>query len=515
MLPSYGIFSSPVGGPIGLLLFYYRTGGKLTEPRARFLLDQPVNLPQPAFPSEWRCKFLCRKRKRMTDLIISVSGLRGIIGDSLTPDVAMRYAAAYASSIPEGPIVLARDGRTSGRMLQQTIAGTLVASGRTVLDADVAATPTVGVLVRHHRAAGAIQISASHNPPEYNGIKLFSSAGRVVDAKTGAAVETAFRMGSADWAVVDRLGDVERLEDPHAPHLDLVLATVDVERIASCRFRVLLDSNRGAGSLLGRRLLDRLGCETTLLGAAPDGRFEHPPEPIADNLQGTAAAVRDRGCAVGFCQDPDADRLAIIDATGNYLGEEYTVALCVMHALEQKPGPVVINLATSSMTEEIAARHGSAVFRSAVGEANVADMMIAKDAVYGGEGNGGPIDPRVGYVRDSFVGMAQVLDLMALQGEGVGQLARRFPARAIQKDKTTINRQRLPLILESLPESFPDASVDRTDGVRLAWQDSWLLVRASNTEPIVRLIAEAPSADASVQLCRDAARAIERLSQDS
>lgn len=449
----------------------------------------------------------------MTDLIISVSGLRGIIGESLTPEVAMRYAAAYASSVPEGPIVLARDGRTSGRMLQQIVAGTLVGCGRTVLDADVAATPTVGVLVRHYRAAGAIQISASHNPPEYNGIKLFSQAGRVVDAKTGASVESAFRMGSGDWAGIAGLGDVQRIEDPHGPHLDLVLATVDAERIASCRFRVLLDSNRGAGSLLGRRLLDRLGCHATLLGAAPDGQFEHPPEPIAENLQGVAAAVREQACAVGFCQDPDADRLAIIDAHGNYLGEEYTVALCAMHALQQKPGPVVINLATSSMTEEIAAGQGSPVYRSAVGEANVADMMIAKNAVYGGEGNGGPIDPRVGYVRDSFVGMAQVLDLMAAQGEGIDQLARRFPALAIQKEKTTINRERLPLILESLPAFFPDARVDRTDGVRLAWSDRWLLIRASNTEPIVRLIAEAPSSEASLQLCRDAASAIDRLSQ--
>ena len=446
----------------------------------------------------------------MSELIISVSGLRGIVGETLTPEVATRFVAAFASHLPPGPIVIGRDGRNSGPMLSRAITAALTASGRDCLDADVAATPTIGVLVRKLNAAGAVQISASHNPPPYNGIKLFGPAGRVLDAETGAAIRDAYFANKANWVGHDQVGSVSSVADPHRPHLQKVTATVDVAAISKAGHRVLLDSNHGAGSLLGKRLLETLGCEVVTVGESPDGQFSHVPEPTAENLKEIAARVRDEGCAVGFCQDPDADRLALVDGAGRYIGEEYTLALCVQRAMAhaETRGPIVINGATSGMSESLARSAGVKSFRSAVGEANVADMMIEQKATYGGEGNGGPIDPRVGYVRDSFVGMAQVLDLMTGTGKSLAELADALPRFHIVKSVAQVTSERLPLLLDALQNAHPDAEATTGDGLRLAWQDKWLLVRGSNTEPIVRLIAEAQTQSEAQALCDQAAALI-------
>ncbi|MBX7168575.1 MAG: phosphoglucosamine mutase [Pirellulales bacterium] len=436
-----------------------------------------------------------------TEPIISVSGLRGVIGQSLTPPLAMRYVAAFASTAPAGPLVVTRDGRATGPMLADAVRSVLCAVGRDVIDADVAATPTTGVLVRHLRAAGGVQISASHNPPQYNGLKLFSPEGRVISAAAGQQVIDRYRATEPGWVEHDHLGRVEHCADPHAEHLRLVLATVDVERIRARRFPVLVDSNHGAGSLLARRLLQELGCTVTCLGDTPDGKFAHPPEPTADNLAGVLQSVRQAKAAVGFCQDPDADRLAVIDADGRYLGEEYTLALCVDHVLRSTPGPIATNCSTSRMSEDLAAKYGVACTRSAVGEANVTAAMLAKHAVFGGEGNGGPIDPRVGYVRDSFVGMALILDAMAARNLPIAALAAELPRYEICKTKLELPREKIDGALAALERECSDAQVDNLDGLRLDWPGKWLLVRASNTEPIVRAVAEAPTAAEAERLC--------------
>ena len=256
--------------------------------------------------------------------------------------------------------------------------------------------------------------------------------------------------------------------------------------------------------MLGRRLLDELGCEVNLLGGEPDGQFVHPAEPTAENLTEVARAVKDSQVAIGFCQDPDADRLAIIDEKGRYVGEEYTLALCLDHVLRQRQGAVVTNCSTSRMSQDIALKHGSTFHNAPVGEANVVGVMLANDAVFGGEGNGGPIDPRVGYVRDSFVGMALILDAMAAREMPVGDLADELPRYAIHKIKVTIDRDKIATALDMLEKNFSDATASRLDGLRLDWPDSWLLVRASNTEPIVRIIAEATTIDAAKALCSEA-----------
>ncbi|MEX0612113.1 MAG: phosphoglucosamine mutase [Pirellulales bacterium] len=453
------------------------------------------------------------------ELIISVSGLRGVVGETLTPDVAFRYAAAFAETLPAGPVLITRDGRANGGPLVGPVAAGLSQGGsRAVLDGGIAATPTTGVLVRQRGCIGGVQISASHNPAEYNGLKLFSEEGRVVPAGVGQRVLERFEggrrkaegRGPAGSFTVNRL---TKVDDTVSDHLALVEQIVDLERIRARRFRVLLDANHGSGSVLGRPLLERLGCDVVLSGAEPDGLFAHPPEPTAENLAGVVANVTRARADVGFCQDPDADRLAIIDERGCYIGEEYTLALCADHVLRHDPGPVVTNCSTSRMTEDLAIKYGVPFFRSAVGEANVVDVMLREKAVIGGEGNGGVIDPRVGLVRDSFVGMALVLDAMAERNLPISALADELPRYVICKTKIDVARDQVSASFERLERHFHDAAPDRLDGLRLDWtrpegSGSWLLVRASNTEPVVRIIAEAPTEYQARRLCDEAARVI-------
>jgi phosphomannomutase len=437
--------------------------------------------------------------------IISVSGLRGIIGESLTPEIAIRYAAAFVGELPAGPIVLSRDGRTSGPMLAASLIGGLTAMGRDVIDAGIAATPTTGILVRHYRAAGGIQISASHNPPRYNGLKLLSAEGRVIPAAAGQKVIDRYRNARPAWAPVERIGSVSACSDAVGPHWELLSKIVDVARIRQRRFKVLLDSAHGAGSVLARRLFAELGCQATIVGGEPDGRFEHTPEPTAENLREIAPLVPRAGAEIGFCQDPDADRLAVIDERGRYIGEEYTLAICVAHALRKKAGPIVINCSTSRMSEDLAARHNVPLVRTAVGEANVVDGMLAHDAVLGGEGSGGVIHPQVGLVRDSFVAMAMLLDAMADRGLKISQLADELPRYEIGKTQVPLPREKLAAALDALERHFSDAKPSRLDGLRLDWPTAWLLVRASNTELIVRAVAETQNGAESARLLKETA----------
>ena len=444
----------------------------------------------------------------MPEPIISISGLRGIVGSELNLIVASNFTAAFCSQAPDGPIAVARDGRISGAMFADAISATIVGHGRKCLDLGVASTPTVGAFVRESKSSGAIQISASHNPPSYNGMKLFSPEGRVLPNEPGTRVLQAYRQNQTGWRSSDSLGIREFVEDPHVGHLRLILATIDVEAIRKVRFRVLLDSNHGAGSVLGRRLLETLGCEFLILGGTPDGQFAHPPEPLAENLKSVSPLVAEQRFQIGFCQDPDADRLAIIDETGHFIGEEYTSVLCMKRALMLNSGPLVTNCASSNMTKWLAAKHGVPFEQSKVGEANVVDVMQLHKAVYGGEGSGGPIDPRVGFIRDSFVGMAQVLDLMAATNSTLSELVSELPRMAMIKDKMVLSREQLTASIARLSEELQAESVSTADGIRLDWADSWLLLRGSNTEPIVRLIAETPTEFQSRELIARAKRII-------
>lgn len=427
--------------------------------------------------------------------IASVSGLRGVVGDGLDPLVAVEFAASYAAGCGAGPIVVGHDGRVSAQVFVSAVVAGVTATGRDVLLVGPTATPTIGRLVRDQAAAGGVQISASHNPPKYNGLKFFQPEGMVLSPAQGRAVLERLERREFGWAPWDSLGRVRTLEDPDHAHLNKVLKVVNVDAIRKKRFCVVLDACHGAGGRLGAALLRALGCEAVVLGSVPDGRYDHTPEPTETNLKAFTPIIPATGAAVGFAQDPDADRLALIDETGRYIGEELTLALAVQRRLSQAKGPVVMNLSTSRVAQDVATAHGCPVHRTPVGEIHVVERMRAEDAIIGGEGNGGVIDPRVGFVRDSFVGMALVLDLMAESGEPLSVLVDRLPKHAMVKEQYPLAGGGGPAgiasVWDRITTAYPEASADRRDGLRLDWPDRWVHVRASNTEPIVRVIAEA------------------------
>jgi phosphomannomutase len=439
----------------------------------------------------------------VTELIISVSGLRGIVGETLTPEIAVRYVQAFAAGLEDGPLVISQDGRATGPALAAAIRDGLFAAGRDVIDASVAATPTTGILVREHSAAGGIQISASHNPAEYNGLKLFGADGRVVPASVGQQVLDRYRSESCLFSESTRTPSSSPCEDTTTAHWEKIAAQVDVDRIRAARISVLLDANHGSGALLGVRLLEELHCDVTLLGGVPDGQFDHQPEPTAENLSEVLDTLIGSQAAIGFCQDPDADRLAVIDEWGHYIGEEYTLALCTDHLLRKSKGPVVTNCSTSRMTQDVAARFGVAFSRSAVGEANVADEMLRVGAVIGGEGNGGVIHPEIGYVRDSFIAMAMLLDAMAARQLPISRLTEELPHYVMSKQKVPLEREQLADVMARVQSHFGDAEVSALDGLRFDWPGKWVLVRASNTEPIIRIMSEAETAGEADRLCQE------------
>jgi phosphomannomutase len=426
------------------------------------------------------------------ELIVSVSGIRGVVGSSLTPEAALAFAAALGTYTGGGRLVLSRDGRPSGTALRHAVLAGLLGAGCEVLDLGVAPTPTCGLAVRKLQAAGGIQITASHNPAPWNGLKLFGGDGRVLSAAEGQKVRDLFVRGPFRREPWDHLGKVTDCLDAEEWHRNRVLDLVDGSRICSRQLRTFLDANGGAGGPAGRRFLDTLQTHPVCLGCEADGNFAHEPEPIAVNLRSVCPRVAGVKADIGFVLDPDADRLALIDERGKYIGEELTLALAVLFRLNQTKGPVVINMSTSRLVEDIALQFGSPCHRAPVGEANVVDKMLAVGAVIGGEGNGGVIDPRVGLVRDPFIGMGLILNLLAETGRTLSDLVSQLPAYAIVKGKYTAERGRLPVLFAALRKHWPEARVNEEDGIRLDWENRWVHVRPSNTEPIVRVIAEAP-----------------------
>jgi phosphomannomutase len=448
-------------------------------------------------------------------LIVSVSGIRGIVGRGLTPEAATAFAAALATSTLGGRILLSRDGRPSGAMLRHAALAGLLAAGCEVHDLAVAATPTVGLAVRRLGARGAIQITASHNPAEWNGLKLFGADGAVLSARAGQQIKALFDSHSFRRAAWNELGTLTECRQADEWHRERVLELVDAPKIRSRRLRALLDANGGAGGPLGHSLLEAFDVRPVCLGCDADGRFAHEPEPVEVNLRGVCSEVAVRNCEIGFVLDPDSDRLALIDEAGRYIGEELTLALAVCQRLSRaaasERGPVVINMSTSRVVEDIAARFGVPCYRSAVGEANVCEKMREVGALIGGEGNGGVIDPRVGFVRDPFIGMGLVLNLMADTGKTLSQLVAELPAYSIVKDKYRLDGERLPMLFAALEQRWPEAKANRLDGLRLDWPDRWVHVRPSNTEPIVRVIAEAPWAETATTLCREVGELLKLL----
>ncbi|MCG3179998.1 MAG: Phosphomannomutase/phosphoglucomutase [Phycisphaerae bacterium] len=435
----------------------------------------------------------------MSELIISVSGVRGVVGQTLTPQVACELGLSFAALLGgggiSGPVAVGRDSRPSGRMLEQALCAGLMGGGLTVRPLGIVPTPTCAIAVRDLHCVGGVMITASHNPAPYNGLKFMQSDGQCQGAQRMARLREIFleRAFAKVQAAHDAPFAVEPDSDAPARHVQKVLSIVDISGIRRARPSVLLDSVNGAGGVGTPQLLEALGCRVRLEHTEPSGRFPRPPEPTAENLADVARTVGQAGVDIGLVQDPDADRLALIDETGRYIGEEYTQVLAAQAVLASRPGPVATNLSASRMIDDVAKAAGVRVFRSPVGEANVAQEMALRECVMGGEGNGGVIDPRVVPVRDSLTGIALVLELMARTGKSLSRLVRDIPRYFMIKAKAPLPPGGFEQVLARVEALAEGGLINDADGIRIDWPRGWVHVRSSNTEPIYRIIAEADS----------------------
>jgi phosphomannomutase len=448
------------------------------------------------------------------DLIISVSGMRGVVGENLTPIVAAEYGSAFGtflrSSVDAGgrpfTVCIGRDSRVSGPMLMSAVTAGLCAAGIDVIDLGIVPTPSVGIMVRRLRCEGGIIITASHNPVPYNGIKLLLSNGMAPPPATANEIRRTFWDRHFHFVRSERCGKLTYNTETDRVHVETVLGIVDARQIAAKRYRVVLDSVNGAGAGITKILLAELGCDVVAVNEEPTGLFAHEPEPTAANLTGLCWRVKQEHADLGFAQDPDADRLAIVDEKGNYIGEEYTLALAALQVFSKRTGPAAANLSTSRMIDDVARRAGGSVIRTPVGEANVANAMIEHNCIIGGEGNGGVIDLRVGPIRDSLVGIGLVLQLMAETGKSVSQLVQEIGGYSMHKDKFAADAQQARQIQELALARFDEATVNVADGLRLDFPDGWIHLRTSNTEPVMRVIVEAkdePAARGYLQAISD------------
>src|SRR5438876_1187138 len=451
-------------------------------------------------------------------LMVSVSGIRGLVGTDLTPEMVARWAAAFGTWARDGnrpsgrravrpSVVVGRDARTSGPMFAQAATAGLNSIGCDVIDVGLVATPTVQLAVEHHRAAGGIILTASHNPIEWNALKFVGPDGIFLDSVAGTRVRDLAAGEPLPRASYNAIGGVEPDSDAISRHLAAVLALrgVAVRAIRRRRFRVALDTVRGAGGALMPELLERLGCRVTAINLETDGLFPRPPEPVPENLKALGALVRRKKADIGIAVDPDVDRLAIVDEKGRAIGEDYTLAFAIRAVRPSGRQTVVCNLSTSLVVEDAAREYGARVVRAPVGEAHVARTIIALKAVIGGEGNGGVMYPALHVGRDAPVALTLVLALLARERVTVSALVARAPRYTIVKAKVE-RGARLASVYDGLRRRFSDAQTDTQDGLRLAWPDRWLHVRPSGTEPIIRLIAEAPSGADAERLIEEGRR---------
>lgn len=452
--------------------------------------------------------------------MLSVSGARGLVGRSMTPEVASAIASSFGTEIRrnhdgDAPVMLlGSDGRASGAELVAAARAGLAAAGCRAVDLGVVTTPTVGVMIRERGAAGAVVVTASHNPIEWNGIKCLDRNGLAPPPAEASRIIERFK--ARDFELVPESERPEPGEDPTGTevHVERVLGILDVDVIRRAGFSVVLDSVNASGGPGGRRLLEALGCTVTHLNGEQTGLFAHAPEPTEQNLVDLADRVAGAsGVACGFAQDPDADRLAIIDENGRYIGEEYTLALAALRVLRSRGGvPLAANLSTSRMIDAIAADfEGASVLRTAVGEANVVAGMRSTGAPLGGEGNGGVIVEAVGWVRDSLAAMGLVLELLATDGRPLSEIVDGLPRFAMVKRKLDLGeiggRAAIEPALDRMRAHFEGQPVNDADGVRVDLAEGWVHLRASNTEPIIRVIAESTDTAAAEALADRVARA--------
>ena len=434
-------------------------------------------------------------------LRVSVSGVRGVVGDGLDAVVVSRWASAFGAWLPPGPVVLGRDTRPSGDMVRQAVFAALMSTGHDVWDLGVATTPTTEVAVAQSEAVGGVIITASHNPQPWNALKFLAGSGLFLTAGQNHELRAAYESGGGHVAW-DELGQVSARDGADSKHIAdiLDLPWLDRDCIAGRKLHAVVDAVEGAGGAIAPALLGELGVECTPLHCGLTGLFPHNPEPTPAHLQELSETVRRTGADLGFALDPDGDRLALVDGDGRALSEELTLVLAVDYVLEHEAGPVVVNLSTTGLIDEVAARHQVPVIRTPVGEANVVEAMLAHEARIGGEGNGGVIYPALHAGRDALVGMAMILQNLAEGKTTLAELAASLPPATMIKEKLAAAALPAGEDLVAVLQALGPGIIDDRDGLKWSGSEAWVHVRPSNTEPVVRIIAEARDEAAAREL---------------
>ncbi len=455
----------------------------------------------------------------MAKLIIGISGVRGIVGDSLTPDIVVDFARAFGEFCGRGPILLGRDGRTSGKILASLSSSTLLSMGIDVIALGIAPTPTIGLAVEKARAAGGISITASHNPVEWNGLKLFGSDGLFFDEDSSKRLQETLDEGKRGYVGWNELGTY-RLDSSYIDlHLSSVLALpyLDITGLRQRKFRVAVDCVNGAGGVVVPRLLQEFGCEVIPLNCEPNGLFAHNPEPLPEHLIDLCKMVRKEKADLGVAVDPDADRLVLITEEGAPFGEEYTIASCVKYVLGKEKASgrghlkVCVNISTTRAVDDIASTYGASVVRTPVGELNVVRKMRETGAVIGGEGSGGVILPAAHLRRDALVGIALTLQHLLEFGGTMSGLKKSLPKYHIEKKKVRTKVDSLEAIFSEIRSRHSGTKPNTDDGLKLDFDDYWVHIRKSNTEPILRIIAEATTEEKAKTVAERFAREINNI----
>ena len=435
------------------------------------------------------------------DLIRGISGIRGIVNETLTDSVITRHVQAFANLQGGGVILLARDSRSHGESFIHSAAATLSQCGREVINYGILPTPTAQFLVEQNKLAGGIVITASHNPTEWNGLKFIDSNGCFLDGDKNIKL---FDIADSELTENHNTTSVQSIENGYLPHITHTrsLSVIDTEAIEERNFSIVVDAVNGAASRALPTMVEALGCTVHRLYCESDGEFPRGAEPLPHNLADLGEAVRSHKADAGFATDPDGDRLAIVDEKGNPLGEEYTLTICAdgFYHSTATASPIVTNLSTTMALDKVAELYGSRVIRSAVGEINVVNKMKEVGAELGGEGNGGVILPESHYGRDSLVGAALFLNRMAQDNLKVSEIFQSMPQYIMVKDKIELGSVDPQIAIDKIEAAFSDADPDTTDGLKLSWENSWVHIRKSNTEPIIRIYAEGETREIATKL---------------
>ncbi|HEV2826231.1 MAG TPA: phosphoglucosamine mutase [Pyrinomonadaceae bacterium] len=424
-------------------------------------------------------------------LKISISGVRGVIGESLSPTLLTRFAQAFGTYVGSGTIVIGRDPRTSGEMVKQAVIAGLLSSGCRVIDIGMCPVPTIQLLVRQHGAHGGLAITASHNPAEWNALKFIGADGLFLNSGAAREMLDIYHQGEYTKVAGAEMREVAEIPGATDLHIQKILDVLGPLPQSEKPLRVVLDACNGAGSLVGPNLLKALGVEVVPINSTPNGLFPRPAEPLPENLTDLCTAVKEQRADIGFAQDMDADRLAIVSEQGVPIGEDYTLVLATLYVLGKEPGPVVANLSSTSVLQEVVNRFSCPLYLTRIGEANVTEEMQKQNAVIGGEGNGGVIYPRINFARDSLTGMALILHLLAETGETISELVNSFPRFSLIKERLACPSDKISVVLRMLRREYANYPLDLRDGVKVVLPSGWFLVRGSNTEPIIRVVAEA------------------------